>query len=435
MLRRTVEQASSTMDYREATEASETASSAATDRTASAITEFLPPWRSLNGFGALVAADPAAKSVAAADFDKALATPETPPGYYGPSGRVRALNVVASQWRPAALAMAGSAQQSNYAQQAAAPLAPWLFLGALAIFAIDAILTLIMTMAGGLRAAGRAAAAVIAALALIAAVPSGVRADPARPKAEEPVSQATIDAALNTRLAYVITGDDSVDAVSRSGLRGLSRILATRTAIEPAEPMGVDPGRDELSVFPLLYWPVLPDAEPLTDAVAAKIDAYMKGGGMIIFDTRDYAQMSSRGPGGAVETPLGALLSKLDLPRLEPANDEHVVTKSFYILRGFPGRWDGGQLWVEAQTNVSGAETRRAVKSDGVSSIIVTSNDFAAAWALDEKDRPLFPIVPGGEEQREMAYRAGVNIVMYALTGNYKADQVHVPALLERLGH
>jgi hypothetical protein len=24
--------------------------------------------------------------------------------------------------------------------------------------------------------------------------------------------------------------------------------------------------------------------------------------------------------------------------------------------------------------------------------------------------------------------------VMYTLTGNYKADQVHVPALLERLG-
>ena len=38
------------------------------------------------------------------------------------------------------------------------------------------------------------------------------------------------------------------------------------------------------------------------------------------------------------------------------------------------------------------------------------------------------------ERQRELAYRAGVNLVMYALTGNYKADQVHVPALLERLG-
>jgi hypothetical protein len=69
-----------------------------------------------------------------------------------------------------------------------------------------------------------------------------------------------------------------------------------------------------------------------------------------------------------------------------------------------------------------------------VSSIVITSNDFAGAWALDESNRPIYPTVPGGEVQREMAFRAGVNIVMYALTGNYKADQVHVPALLERLG-
>jgi hypothetical protein len=49
-------------------------------------------------------------------------------------------------------------------------------------------------------------------------------------------------------------------------------------------------------------------------------------------------------------------------------------------------------------------------------------------------DHPLYPVVPGGERQRDWAFRAGVNIVMYALTGNYKADLVHMPALLERLG-
>ena len=52
----------------------------------------------------------------------------------------------------------------------------------------------------------------------------------------------------------------------------------------------------------------------------------------------------------------------------------------------------------------------------------------------DDRSRPLYPTVPGGEAQREMAFRTGINMVMYALTGNYKADQVHVPALLERLG-
>ncbi len=56
------------------------------------------------------------------------------------------------------------------------------------------------------------------------------------------------------------------------------------------------------------------------------------------------------------------------------------------------------------------------------------------AWAVDASGRPLAEPVPGGEGQREMAYRFGVNLVMYALTGNYKADTVHAPALLKRLG-
>ncbi|MDO9125619.1 MAG: DUF4159 domain-containing protein, partial [Parvibaculum sp.] len=86
-------------------------------------------------------------------------------------------------------------------------------------------------------------------------------------------------------------------------------------------------------------------------------------------------------------------------------------------------------LWVEASLADAGSLT-----NDGVTTILVGSNDYAAAWARDARGRPLFPVSPGGERQREMADRFGVNLVMYALTGNYKADQVHVPALLERLG-
>jgi len=161
----------------------------------------------------------------------------------------------------------------------------------------------------------------------------------------------------------------------------------------------------------------------------------MKQGGMILFDTRDQNQRTFDEMGLGVtpgQTGLSALIGQLDLPRLEPAPQEHVLTKSFYLLDSFPGRWDGGPLWVEARSGSN--EPGRAVRADGVSSIIITSNDFAGAWARDDNGQPLLPVVPGGEVQREMAYRTGVNIVMYALTGNYKADQVHLPALLERLG-
>src|SRR5690606_13499405 len=122
---------------------------------------------------------------------------------------------------------------------------------------------------------------------------------------------------------------------------------------------------------------------------------------------------------------LRELARDLDVPPLTTVPPDHVLTKSFYLMQEFPGRWADGEVWVDAQ------EDRL---NDGVSPVIIGGNDWAAAWAVDDSGRPLFPVVPGDERQREMAYRFGVNLVMYVLTGNYKSDQVHVPAILERLG-
>jgi hypothetical protein len=100
-----------------------------------------------------------------------------------------------------------------------------------------------------------------------------------------------------------------------------------------------------------------------------------------------------------------------------------VLTRSFYLLKGLPGRYTDAPVYVDKGTTAT----------DGVASIIVGGNDWVAAWARDANGLPLYPAVPGGENQREMAYRAGVNMVMYALTGNYKSDQVHLPAIMQRL--
>jgi hypothetical protein len=104
-------------------------------------------------------------------------------------------------------------------------------------------------------------------------------------------------------------------------------------------------------------------------------------------------------------------------------NDDHVLTRSFYLTNSLPGRYASGPIYVERGTNAN----------DAVSSVVIGGRDWAAAWARDASGLPLFPMVPGGEQQREYAYRAGVNMVMYALTGNYKADQVHIPAIMQRL--
>ncbi|MGH8637105.1 MAG: DUF4159 domain-containing protein, partial [Burkholderiales bacterium] len=212
-----------------------------------------------------------------------------------------------------------------------------------------------------------------------------------------------------------------------------------RTALEAGEPIGLDPARDELAFYPLIYWPVVPSAPKPTREALEHIDAYMKNGGTVLFDTRDAIE-APPGPGGESRSPgmlaLRKILSSLDIPELEPVPRDHVLTKTFYLLKEFPGRFASGQLWVESTATANEDEftNRPARAGDGVSSIIISSNDFAGAWALRQDGQAMLPIVAGEPRQREFAFRAGVNIVMYTLTGNYKADQVHVPALLERLG-
>lgn len=402
----------------------------------------LAPLQTLDGFGTLKSPPPTAQAIPVSKIAATVASLDTPPGYYGAAGAPRAVNTLAAKSVLAPLpALPSSAESRGFTSGSATPLKPWLLAAALALLFAD-ILAVMALQAGSMRwrrSSKSAAAGTAALLALSIAVahPLDARAqgsdlDAGGPPSNDQVAQKATE---KVTLGYVITGDESVDTVSRLGLAGLGRVLAVRTAVEPGDPMGVNIATDEIAFFPVLYWPVIDSAKPLPAAVLGKIDAYMKQGGMIIFDTRDYGggAPTGFGIGGQRSSPLQRLIGSLDLPRLEPVPEGHVLTKSFYLLRSFPGRYTGGELWVEAGTSEGEDGGRKARRSDGVSSVLVTSNDFASAWALDDRGRPLYPTV-GGENQREMALRSGINIVMHALTGNYKADQVHVPALLERLG-
>jgi hypothetical protein len=402
-------------------------SSAAGER-AGASAVPLQPMRVLDGEGRFVSPGPEVEPLPA---DARLAGdvgPTRPPGLYGADDSFRAVNLLADDAELAPLALgplAASATRVGYAVDGPVDLKPLLLTAAMLLLIADALAVLFLS--GGLRFRRSAVAALLAGavLAAAAAMPDGARAQDADAFA--------LDAANETRLAYVTTGDATVDEASRLGLAGLSRFLTERTALEPAEPMGVDPARDELAFFPLLYWPLTEGQAKPSPQAMARVDAYMKNGGTILFDTRDQlASGGFRGVGPAT-LKLREILDGLDIPPLEPVPADHVLTKAFYLLEEFPGRWSGGPLWVEASP--SEAESGRPVRAgDGVSPILITSNDFAGAWAVSDAGDWLYPTVPADPFQREFALRAGINIVMYALTGNYKADQVHVPALLERLG-
>ena len=392
----------------------------------------LPPTRTLDGFGAF--RSPPATARPAPAEGRPSATADNPPGFYGPVGGGIAINLLPAGAKLERLDLSGlSATVGPVVAVEPTPVAPWLFTAA-ALFAIlDSLVVFLMAGGAALLTRRRAAAAlaIMAGATLLSLGSEPVRAQtppPAAPK-QQVDERFALEATLSTRLAYVATGDLEVDRISKAGLEGLTQTLGERTALEPGAPMAVDPAKDELSFFPLLYWPVLDDAKSPSPETLARIDAYMKQGGTILFDTRD-ANVSGGGPQGPA---LRRLLDGLDVPALEKTPSDHVLTKAFYLLDDFPGRYAGSPLWVESLPPAEEGEDRPARAGDGVSPVLITSADFAGAWAVGADGLPLLP-TSSDERQREMAYRVGVNIVMYTLTGNYKADQVHVPALLERLG-
>jgi hypothetical protein len=395
--------------------------------------ETVAPLRTLDGFGAFGPPPSTAKPLPADFRDRA--TIDHPPGFYGPADGPLAVNTLAAADRIAPLdTSALKARRASYTNAEPRDLRGILLSSSLALFMIDAII--VALLGGGIAALLRrravpAALAFALALTTITAIPTPLRADANDDFAIKAVSQ--------THLAYVITGNADVDSIVKAGMSGLTLFLAQRTALEAGDPVGIDPARDELAFFPLIYWPVVPGAPKPPQAAINRIDAYMKQGGTVLFDTRDAIE-APPGPGGESQTPgmieLRNILSSLEVPELEPVPREHVLTKTFYLLRDFPGRFNSGQTWVETlpREDDDEAASKPARGGDGVSPIIITSNDLAGAWALRPDGQPMLPLTPGEPRQREFAFRAGVNIVMYTLTGNYKADQVHAPALIERLG-
>ncbi|HEY4922672.1 MAG TPA: DUF4159 domain-containing protein [Xanthobacteraceae bacterium] len=413
------------------------AGTVATNETAAAegAREVLPPSRVLDGFGIFVSPPPTARPVPANYTGRAKS--DNPPGFYGPPEGLLAVNTLTPTERLGPIDVSPlHARMESYRMAEPQDLRGPIFTTALALLLVDAMV--VFWLAGGiyrLLRRHRVAAVLVLGIMLAAFARIGPSA------ADEAADKFAMKATLETHLAYVVTGDSEADNISRSGLEGLTLYLAQRTALEAGQPMGLDLDRDELAFFPLIYWPISPNAPKPTAKALARIDAYMKQGGTVLFDTRD-AVLAPPGEGGENRSPgmiaLRAIIGSLDIPELEPVPKDHVLTKTFYLLRDFPGRFTTGQLWVEALPNVdqnADDDTKHPARGgDGVSSIIITSNDLAGAWALRPDGQPMLPLVPGEPRQRDFAFRAGVNIVMYTLTGNYKADQVHVPALLERLG-
>jgi len=377
------------------------------------------PLRLMTGFGQLERPADDANALTTAQIDGG-AQADRHPGLYGPPEAPLALNAVNADTRFEPISLP-AINKAPYETQPPVRIGPFLFAAALFLLLADGLITLFIS--GRLRFRNAAAAAGLA-FATLAGTPGDLAAQSSGLPLDTQIDPRAAEAALVTRLAYVRTGDAAIDRLSMQGLGALSRELIRRTSFEPGSPASVNPETDDLSVYPFLYWPIIAGAEPPSDAALSNIENFMRFGGMIMFDTRDDERAI-----GAAATPesqaLRQMLSQLDIPPLTPVDDDHVLMRSFYLLSDLHGRQRNNPVWV--QTGAGGA-------NDGVTPIIIGGRDWAGAWASDDFGNPVKPMGRGGARARELSYRAGINVIMVALTGNYKSDQVHMPILLERLG-
>ena len=353
--------------------------------------------------------------------------PGLPPGLYAGTDRRIALNVITNDtalapaiW-PAGIPVEGFEAAREQALKGAALAA------AMALLLVDILASLWLSG----RLSGTMARRTVAGLALV--ICAGM---PLPGRAQEADSFA-IAATEGVVLGHILTGDAGVDDTAHAGLTGLGERLYERTSVEPLAPMAINLETDELAFFPFLYWPITASQTLPSAAAYTKLNRYLRTGGMILFDTRD-GDIAGFGGSTPEARQLQTLAAALDIPPLEPIPQDHVLSRTFYLLQEYPGRFAGQSIWVEASApdaeQVEGMPFRNL--NDGVTPVVIGGNDWAAAWAVDTRGVAMFPVGRGfaGERQREMANRFGVNLIMHVLTGNYKSDQVHVPALLERLG-
>ncbi|MBX2832859.1 MAG: DUF4159 domain-containing protein [Rhodospirillales bacterium] len=378
------------------------------NRSDAELSTSLPPQTVLDGFGQTHQPDALILPVRA---PLPVPNPRHPPGIYGENGQAVSLNLGPTLENIADnIVWPSGVNTRKITDQSQIDLAALCLLGALVLLICDALILLVIHHVTLRRTRRSNAFSTILFATVITGAGAMILFGPNMVAHAASVQEA----ALQPRLAYLKTGVAPVDRLSQAGMAGLTEFLRRRSAADLNTVDGIDPETDELSFYPLIYWPLVDGQEPFSQRARERLNRYLNNGGMILIDSRDREVQPAR---------LRRLLAGLEVPLLDRAPGDHILFRSFYLLDHAYGRFSA-PLWLDARPDQ---------RLDGVASVLFGGNDWASAWILPEGREELLSedISP---RQREMAVRFGINLVMYALTGSYKGDQVHLPAILERLG-
>jgi hypothetical protein len=365
-------------------------------------TQAMQPIATIDGNGKINKNPVGQKSVLPDEWQDLKADINHPPGIYSGGGSTLILNMIGDDFilKPYKFDSGFTQLPQSGAKQAF--IRPILIAGG--------IILLLLEMVFAFLVRGRAFAKTAALTMLLLALPLM----PDNSNAQTPKTDDII-------LGYIATPDAATNQKAKAGLEGLKTALNRRTNVEPAGVKAIDPEKDDLALYPVLYW-LLPDKpQPLSPLAKQRLNLFMENGGMLFIDTRGGGRDAT-----SARNITRIALGGLKIPPLEKVPAEHVVNKTFYLLRFYPARFGNANIWLEARTATD------LTANDGVSPIIITDGDFASVWANGADASPLAAI-NGTDLQREISFRVGINIYLYALTGQYKNDQVHLPLLLERL--
>ncbi|MEC8574864.1 MAG: DUF4159 domain-containing protein, partial [Pseudomonadota bacterium] len=342
------------------------------------------PLKVLDGYGRLEDAQ-TLPGVAGEALAEGRVGPELRPGLYRDGEKVLALHVLAPDTELAPATWPVTVPVEGLRGAVTTDLSGYFLTAALVILALDVLASLFVS--GRLWGARVA----VVALALVMPATDGF--------AQE--ASVTASHAQEVVLGHVRTGNREVDDISLAGLRGLSNVLYFRTSVEPADPVTVDLEMDELAFYPFLYWPITPDQPTPSQEAYSKLNAYLRSGGMILFDTRD-SDVARFGASSPTGRKLQRLAAGLDIPPLDPLPEDHVLTRTFYLLQDFPGRYMSRDVWVEAAPadaeKIEGMPFRNL--NDGVTPVVIGGNDWGAAWAVDTRGNTLFPVGRGRAGER-----------------------------------
>ncbi len=411
----------------------------------------LPPYRVMDGTARLVQPGPEIRPLVLAAGEPPVPSLQNPPGLYGTAEGYRALNLLGTDavLRPLpALDLGAPIAARAYGTAGATDLTPWLFAGAVALFALDALA--LLWLHGGFarlrRGLGRRAApaALVAALAIasLAGGPPAARwrrTRPPPPPRRRRGSKGSTPHGRSRRRKRRTSPMSRPGTRRRTRSRGRGSTACRNTS--PRRPRWSRASRCR-STSRRTSCPSIRSSTGRSTP-RPRCRARRRSAGRRLHEAGRHGALRRRGRRHG--RPLGPDgLGRTAPAARHPCRPRHSAARAGAGRpRADQGLLHHGQLPRTAHglgplgrvaVRSADAEARPANAGDGVSSIMITSNDFASAWAVDGNGLFVFPTDNADPSQREYAYRAGVNIVMYVLTGNYKADQVHVPALLERLG-